>query len=52
MRFTSKDGSHICLGNIAEDKELTVDIATLIVWRWDHVEIHWYNEVGTKEIIG
>lgn len=29
IRFTSKDGSHICLGYIAEDKELSVDIATL-----------------------
>ena len=29
IRFTSKDGSHICLGYIAEDKELSIDIATL-----------------------
>jgi hypothetical protein len=29
MRFTSKDGSHICLGYISGDKELSVDITTL-----------------------
>ncbi|KAH8692355.1 hypothetical protein BGW36DRAFT_44910 [Talaromyces proteolyticus] len=29
IRFTSKDGSHICLGYIAKDKELYLDIATL-----------------------
>lgn len=29
IRFISKDGSHICLGYIAKDKELSIDIATL-----------------------